>query len=178
MDLDVHLPLVSAGDPEAFASWVAGAEPSLRASLASFAAVVDTEAVLQEALLRVWQVAPRCVPDGRPNALFRLAFRITRNLALSEARRVRASVEPRYEELGETEPRPIDPMLRRALVECYEHLPKQPRLAFDARVSSAPEPDAEIAVRLGMKLNTFLQNFTRARQLLADCLGKRGIEVS
>ena len=26
-----------------------------------------------------------------------------------------------------------------------------------------------------MRLNTFLQNFTRARQLLADCLGKKGI---
>ena len=28
-----------------------------------------------------------------------------------------------------------------------------------------------------MKLNTFLQNFTRARQLIADCLHKRGVAV-
>jgi hypothetical protein len=28
-----------------------------------------------------------------------------------------------------------------------------------------------------MRLNTFLQNFTRARQLLADCLRKRGVVV-
>jgi RNA polymerase sigma-70 factor (ECF subfamily) len=178
VDLDVHLPLVSAGDPEAFASWVAGAEPSLRASLASFASVVDTEAVLQEALLRVWQVAPRCVPDGKPNALFRLAFRITRNLALSEARRARALVEPSEERFGESDPRPVDPMLRRALLECHEHLPKQPRLVFDARIASAPEPDVEIAARLGMKLNTFLQNFGRARKLLAECLDKKGIALA
>ena len=33
---------------------------------------------------RVWQVAPRFKPDGRPDALLRLAIRIGRNLAVSE----------------------------------------------------------------------------------------------
>jgi len=28
-----------------------------------------------------------------------------------------------------------------------------------------------------MQLNTFLQNVTRARKLLAECLGKRGVVV-
>jgi hypothetical protein len=28
-----------------------------------------------------------------------------------------------------------------------------------------------------MELNTFLQNFTRARKLLADCLRGRGIDL-
>jgi hypothetical protein len=28
---------------------------------------------------------------------------------------------------------------------------------------------------LGMRANTFLQNFTRARKLLLDCLQKKGI---
>jgi RNA polymerase sigma-70 factor (ECF subfamily) len=32
-------------------------------------------------------------------------------------------------------------------------------------------------MRLGMKLNTFLQNFTRARKLLADCLRSRGVDL-
>lgn len=45
-------------------------------SLRSFAAKVDTEAVLQESLLRVWQVAPKVVPDGRENCLLRLGVRI------------------------------------------------------------------------------------------------------
>jgi RNA polymerase sigma-70 factor (ECF subfamily) len=53
LDLDRHLPAIAAGDPDAFAPWVAGAEPALRDSLRPFAARVDTEAVLQEALLRV-----------------------------------------------------------------------------------------------------------------------------
>ena len=35
----------------------------------------------------------------------------------------------------------------------------------------------ELAERVGMKLNTFLQNVTRARRLLADCLRRLGVEL-
>ncbi|PYO56614.1 MAG: hypothetical protein DMD83_13510, partial [Candidatus Rokuibacteriota bacterium] len=87
--LDDLLPAIGAGDAMAFARWLAGAEGRLRDSLRSFAARVDTEAVLQEALIRVWQVAPRFVPDGRPDGLVRLAIRIARNVAVSELRRNR-----------------------------------------------------------------------------------------
>lgn len=47
----------------------------------------------------------------------------------------------------------------------------------DARVHSAGvEPDAVLALRLGMKLNAFLQSFTRARGLPADCCARqRGV---
>src|SRR6185437_5928786 len=75
-DLDVHFPAIAAGDAGAFGRWLAGAEPCLRQSLRPFAARVDTEAVVQEALLRTWQVVPRHAPDGRPNSLLRLALRI------------------------------------------------------------------------------------------------------
>ena len=96
IDLDVHLALIVAGDATAFARWLAGAEYTVRVSLASFAAVVDVEAVLQESLLRVWQVAPRFVADGEPNGLLRLAIRIGRNLCVSELRRTKTRpVEPR-----------------------------------------------------------------------------------
>src|SRR5512138_1961612 len=95
MDLDVDLALICAGDVVAFGRWLAGAEPRVRDTLGSFARVIDVEAVLQEALLRVWQVAPRFVADGKPNGLLRLAIRIARNLAVSEVRRQRtAPVEP------------------------------------------------------------------------------------
>jgi Ca-activated chloride channel family protein len=60
---------IAAGDADAFGQWLAGAEPRVRGSLASFARVVDVEAVLQEALVRVWQVAPRFTPDGQPDSL-------------------------------------------------------------------------------------------------------------
>ena len=74
------------GDASAFERWVAAAEATVRLSLRSFAAVVDTEAVLQEALLRVWQVAPKFCVDGKPDALLRFASVTARNVALSELR--------------------------------------------------------------------------------------------
>ena len=58
-DLDDLLPAIVAGDHDAFARWVAGAELRLRASVQGFARQVDVESVVQECLLRVWQVAPR-----------------------------------------------------------------------------------------------------------------------
>jgi len=178
MDLDVHLAAIVAGDTRAFGQWMAGAEDSVRLSLRSFATVVDVEAVLQEALLRIWQVAPRFEPDGKPNGLLRLGIRVARNLAISEVRRTRATpVEPTALEIA-FEPQAPDPLLRRAIIECRQQLPPKPREALDARLQSAgAQDDAELATSLRMKLNTFLQNFTRARQLLADCLRRKGIVV-
>lgn len=183
MDLDAFLGSIVAGDATAFGKWLAGAEPTVRLSLRSFATVVDVEAVLQEALLRVWQVAPRFAPDGRPNGLLRLAIRIARNLAVSELRRTRTrpvEAEDLEAALAEDEPAvtPPDPMLRRAISICRDKLPAMPRQAFDARLGSAGgDDDAQLATRLGMRLNTFLQNFTRARKLLAECLKRAGVAL-
>ena len=176
MDLDVHLHAIAAGDKQSFARWLAGAERPVRDSLRSFAKVIDVEAVLQEALLRVWQVAPRFEPDGKPNGLLRLGVRIARNLAVSEVRRTRATpVEPHDLEVATHDSRP-DPILRQAIEACRDKLPAKPRQALDARLASAGGSDDDaLAQSLGMKLNTFLQNFTRARQLLAECLRKSGI---
>jgi RNA polymerase sigma-70 factor (ECF subfamily) len=185
LDLDEHLRAIVAGDADAFARWVARAEPSLRLSLRGLAAHVDVEAVVQEALLRVWQAAPRFVPDGRPNGLLRLGVRIAHNLAVSERRRLRASAVPEdmierlLEEAGEVavEPAP-DPILRRRIEECRDKLPERPSQALGGRLSCAGgEPDESIAARLGMRLNTFLQNFTRARRLLAECLEAHGLRL-
>src|SRR3989304_4469619 len=93
-NLDLYLSAIVAGDTRAFGRWMAGAEPPMRESLRSFARVVDVEAVLQEALIRVWSVAPRFVPDGGPNGLLRLGVRIARNLAVSEVRRARPRPGP------------------------------------------------------------------------------------
>jgi RNA polymerase sigma-70 factor (ECF subfamily) len=175
--LDQLVPAIVAGDADAFGRWLAGVEPRLRASLSSFAEQVDAEAVLQECMLRIWQVAPRFVDDGRPDALVRLAIRIARNLAIGELRRRRIDpatclqVEP-----AETVV-PGDPLLREVIAGCREKLPGKPAAALQARLDGAWRPDVELAEELGMKLNTFLQNFTRARKLLADCLSKHGIDV-
>ena len=176
LDLDSHLDGIAAADPGAFARWVAGAEHGLRDGLRSFAASVDVEAVLQEALLRTWQIAPRVRPDGRPNALFRMAATIARNLALSELRRRRPGAEPRDDPT--VEPREPDPLLARVVRLCLEQLPPQPRAAFLARLEArGGEDDLALAASLRMRLNTFLQNVSRARRSLAECLSSRGADL-
>lgn len=176
---DPHLSGIVAGEPAAFAAWLVGAEPRVRESLRSFAAVVDTEAVLQEAMLRVWQVAPKLEGDGKPHALLRFAIRVARNQALMELRRKKvrpsSALEP---ELGvdvAVEPAAPDPLLRRLIVMCREKLPRKPAAALAARLSGGARSDDELAAGLNMKRNTFLQNFTRARKLLASCLQASGV---
>ena len=181
MDADVYLDAILLRDKRAFGQWMAVAEEPLRVSLRSFAAVVDVEAVLQESLLRVWTVAPRFVRDGRPNGLLRLGVRIARNLAVSEVRRTKSrpmSPEDLSEHADPSEPAQADPILRRTIQECRDKLPEKPREALTARLESGgAEQDLDLATRLGMTVNTFLQNFTRARRFLAECLKKHGVEV-
>jgi RNA polymerase sigma-70 factor (ECF subfamily) len=185
IDLDVHLATIQSGDASAFGRWLAGAEGPVRRALRPFAASVDTEAVLQEAALRVWQLAPRFVPDGRENALLRWAVRVARNLAVSERRRLRAVPEADdalevalHKEEPALDPRLPDPHLREAIADCHDKLPGQPARALAARLAGGgSEPDEVLAARLSMRLNTFLQNFTRARRLLAQCLEARGIHL-
>lgn len=182
-DLDDHLDAIAAGDTRAFAAWVAGAEHSIRASLAGFARSVDVEVVVQETLLRMWQIAPRVERDGRGNSLLRLALRTARNLAIDEVRCAKRTVRlPAHREEDEAlaaQPVEPDPMLREAIVICREKLPTKPAQALEARLQSqGAEPDDSLASALGMRLNTFLQNVTRARKLLADCLERQGIELA
>jgi len=195
IDLDVYLPEIAAGSEEAFTGWLAGAEGPLRRSLGRFAASVDTEAMLQETLLRIWQVAGRCRPDGQPNSLLRLASRIARNLALDEIRRRRVVVPgvvgggaggpgagdhgadgPAVEPI-DPEP-PPDPILRERIRRCLERLRGAPRRALLLRIESAGgEPDGDLAARLNLRLNTFLQNVTRARRQVALCLERSGARM-
>jgi RNA polymerase sigma-70 factor (ECF subfamily) len=182
-DLDHFVSAIAAGDAMAFGQWVAGAELPLRASLHKFAAVVDVEAVLQETLLRTWQVAPRFRSDGKANGFLRLATSIARHLAIDLARRHRAEWTAPREEVEMSAvaeaASPADPFLRRALAECQERLPDQPRKALAQRLAAAgADSDVVLAERVKMRLNTFLQNVTRARRLLADCLRKRGVDLS
>lgn len=183
-DLDVNLAAIAAGQGHAFARWMAGAEAPLRDGLRGFARQVDVEAVLQEALLRAWQVAPRLAPDGRPNALLRFAVRAARNLAVDEARRAGFRAPVDEEQLsrlldalaGAGTPEAPDPLLRRLIAACREKLAAQPRAALDGRLASGgAEPDATVAARLGMRVNTFLQNVSRARRALVECLRRAGV---
>ena len=78
-------------------------------------------------------------------------------------------------------PRPAsDPFLRRAIDDCRRQLGDgKPAQALEARLASGgAEPDETLAARLSMRVNTFLQNFTRARRLLAECLARHGIDIA
>jgi RNA polymerase sigma-70 factor (ECF subfamily) len=186
VDLDVHAAAVAAGDLDAFGRWVAGAEPAVRASLRPFAARVDAEAVVQETLFRVWQVARRFVADGRPNGLLRLALRIARNLAVDEMRRLRtipadpASIARLADDPADAvQPVEPDPRLREAIADCRRRLPPRPAAAIAARIDGdGVTPDRLLAAALDMRLNTFLQNVSRARKLLLACLEARGVRVA
>lgn len=174
---------IQAGDAAAFGAWMGEAERPVRLALARYCEQVDVEAVLQEAFLRVWQVAPRFVPDGQPHALLRFAVRTARNAALTELRRARPTVDlqavlAEVEDREAFRPEPPDPLLRAALLRCRDQLPAQPAAALQQRLGSAGrEPDVALAARLSMRLNTFLQNVTRARKLLRDCLARAGITL-
>ncbi|HZU96564.1 MAG TPA: sigma-70 family RNA polymerase sigma factor [Planctomycetota bacterium] len=183
-DLDVHLRAIQSGDARAFELWLVAAEPSLRRGLRSFARDVDVEAVLQEALLRTWQFAVRLKPDGGPNGLVRLAQRIARNLAIDEARRVRATptdpavLAAALDESPRFDSAPSDPRLHLQITRCREKLPARPKEALAARLQGeGGEPDATLAARLGMEKNAFLQNIARARKHLLACLKRAGISI-
>lgn len=177
-DLDELLPGIAEGADGAFARWLARAEAPLRASLRSFARAVDTEAVIQEALLRVWQCAAQIEADGRPNALLRFAIVAARNLAISEIRRREREVPPLDDVEIAVEPATADPILRRTIQECREKLPAKPKQVLGLRLASrGRRPDRDLAAVAGMTLNTFLQNFTRARRLLAECLERAGVSI-
>ena len=173
---------IAAGDTDAFGTWMAAAEPRIRGSLRSFATSVDTEAVVQETLLRVWQVAHRVEDDGRPEVLIRLGVRIARNLAIDQARRNRREItvdmgrEISIDELPVYACQHTDE-LREALGLCLETLPAKPRSAMSIRLSGATEDEATLAVRAGMTTNTFFQNIRRARKALAECLAKHGMTL-
>jgi DNA-directed RNA polymerase specialized sigma24 family protein len=181
-DLDDHLPGIVAREEEAFVAWLAGAEPALRRALRRFATTVDVEAVLQETLLRVWQVAPQHKPDGQENSLLRLAHRIGRNLAVDEARRVGVrGLDGGAHDDGFLEPidpaPPPDPLLQRAVRACLQALRGAPRRALQARLQAAGQKDDALAAELTMRVNTFRQNVKRAREALRTCLEDRGIDL-
>lgn len=180
MDLDVHLDAIIARDQRAFAAWLAHAEPALRASLRGFAAQVDVEAVLQESLLRAWQFAPRVERDGQGNSLLRYTARGAHNLAIDELRRQRRRSEVAPEQAPEAvapEVSPPDPRLAALLRTCLEALAGPPRQAMQARLDAGGLADRELCGAVGMTLNTFLKNIGRARRLLSECLGARGVAL-
>jgi DNA-directed RNA polymerase specialized sigma24 family protein len=179
--LDSTFQKARAGDRMAFANWMGGVELPIRRALRPFARAVDVEAVVQEALLRMWLLSQdrRRELTGE-NASLRFALGLARNLARAEARRLGHETllppEGLPEPHADPEP-PSDPALRKAILACLERLAKKPAQAFGARLRAGLSADAALAAQVGMTLNTFLQNIVRARKQLATCLSRKGISL-
>ncbi len=172
------------GDREAFAAWMGMVELPLRRSLQRYARAVDVEVVVQETFLRMWLLAlDRSRPLAGDHGALKFAHRVARNVALEELRRYR---QDRFVDLGilddlpegQVEPDRSDPALGRAIEDCLNRLPSRPRAALSARLRDGLQPDRELAARVRMKGNTFLQNIVRARRLLRACLEKRGVRLA
>jgi len=172
------------GDGEAFAAWMGLVEIPLRRSLRRYARAVDVEGVVQETLVCMWLFAldPNRELEG-DHASLKYAYRVARNVALEEMRRYRqdglvelATLDGLPE--GQIEPKLPDPALARTIEDCLDRLPAQPRSALTARLRDGSQPDRELAARLRMKGNTFLQNIVRARKLLRNCLEGRGVRLA
>ncbi|RMH31189.1 MAG: sigma-70 family RNA polymerase sigma factor [Planctomycetota bacterium] len=159
---------------------IAAAEPRIRLSLFRFCRFVDTEVVVQETLLRMWQLAPRFTPDGKPDAMLRYAIRTAHNRAVSEARRSRTQNPtdlPDPTELGMIDTPHSEPELREAVGGCLKELPRRPRSAIRARLREAHVRDEVLAEGLGMTVNTFFQNIRQARLALLECLHRHGFAL-
>lgn len=166
------------GDREAFADWVRRVEMPLRKSLRSFARSVDVEAIVQEGLLRMWVLARELTLAGE-SASLRYALRLVRNLAINEARRMGtlAPGDPPPEPAVQPAPVP-DAGLRRVILRCLERLPTMPGRAIRERLLNHDcLADRDLARRVGMQLNTFLQNIGRARKHLRECLESHGLSL-
>jgi DNA-directed RNA polymerase specialized sigma24 family protein len=183
--LDALFQAARSGSADAFAAWAEQVHLPLRRSLRPFARAVDVEVVVQETLLRMWVLARdgARVLEGE-DASLRFALRVARNVALEEVRRARTGHLLSLETLSASElpavvPEPAaDPGLRQAILACLARLPGRPAAALRERLLGGGDaPDRDLAGRLGMTLNTFLQNVVRARAHLAACLRTRGIAV-
>lgn len=170
------------GDVPSFGEWMGSVELPIRLSLRRFARAVDVESVVQETLLRMWTLVKdkERTLEGE-NASLRFALGMARNIARSEARRFGKEVLLPPDEMPEVEvpPEPTpDHGLRAAILGCIEKLAQKPMTALRARLDmGALRPDRDLAASLGMTLNTFLQNITRARRQVAVCLERQGIEL-
>ena len=179
-------PVPSAAE-RAFGDWLQRVLPTLRASLRSYAYVIDVESVIQDTALVMWERAKAIASGQKPalegrEASFRLAYRAARNRASNMRRKHRREV---LVDMGDddafdfTDPVlfETDPFLGERIRACHGLLKPQPAKALAIRLTHGHRPEEEQAALAGMTKNTFHQNILRARQQLKECLENMGIEL-
>lgn len=150
--------------------------PTLRRSLSWARFLVDTEAVVQQALFITWNNAPRIEQQSTGDPLLAYAIRVARNEAIREIPHGGLSPVETQEVI---EPEVLSPLFRDSVSRCFEQLPDRPKVALEVRiVDGGISTDEELARHLGMTKGTYQQNLHRARVTIQDCLRHYGIEVA
>lgn len=192
---------IVARDGDAFRKWFSRCEIRLRVALASFATLVDVEAVVQRAAMLVWQRAVLIRPDGQhaiepdgdEDFLYRFAVTVAKNDARSQLRRTEryrqdslggpanhageSGREQGIEVLGEDR-RLSDPMLRARIEDCLKRLREGLRAAIQARVTDrAGHSDKALAAAMGINYDRFRKHLQRGRESVERCLKSHGIDV-
>lgn len=181
--LDALWEQVRTGDPRAFGQWAGRAERPVRLYLRPWAARIDAECIVQEALLRMWVRAndDEAEPLTGENASLRWCCRVAWNLARNESRkRGREDVTAPHEmpEVVVQPAEPSSPSLRQAIADCVQALGEKLRSALMARLEDrGTSGELALAESLNMTRNTFLQNIVRARKQVAACLGDKGVAL-
>lgn len=151
--------------------------PTLRRSLSWARHLVDTESVVQQALLITWNNAPRIEPRTTSDPLLAYAIRVARNEALREI--PPRDTPPVDMDQEPTEPEVLSPLFRAGVSRCFDLLPDRPKIVLRVRIEDGgTSTDEELARHLGMTKGTYQQNLHRARVTIQDCLHRHGIEVA
>jgi RNA polymerase sigma-70 factor (ECF subfamily) len=168
------MPLVAAGDREAFRALYRSLAPTLHGVALSLVRDRDmAQDVTQEAFVRVWENAARY--DAAKGAVVAWAIVITRRLALNEIRRRRTATVPVEEAEAEVDallaidgPDPSGQTVR--LKRCLEALDPDYRRAILLTYHQGLTNE-ELAEQLGRPLGTVKSWVRRGLVDLKDCVG-------
>jgi RNA polymerase sigma-70 factor, ECF subfamily len=165
----------AAGDPQAARLLLDRMSPRLyRLALRLLADTAEAEDVVQEAMLRLWKIAPRWEPGVAQPATW--VYRVAMNLATDRLRRRRSVALDSVAEPADETPAPFEALLEtdraRALEAALAQLPDRQRQAVVLRhLEGLPNP--EIADVMGVGVEAVESLTARGKKRLAELLSGR-----
>lgn len=138
----------------------------------------EAEDVTQEAMLRLWQIAPNWVPGGAQPSTW--LHRVTVNLATDRLRRRRGVALDAIEEPDDPTPGAVETMIdgdrKRALDDALALLPDRQRVAVVLRhIEGMNNP--EIAASMGIGVEAVESLTARGKRRLTELLSGRREEL-
>lgn len=169
----------AAGDPQAAQLLLDRLAPRLyRLALRLLADAAEAEDVVQEAMLRLWQIAPRWQSGAAQPGTW--VYRVAMNLATDRLRRRRGVALDTVAEPADESPAPFEAMLEadrtRALEAALAQLPDRQRQAVVLRhLEGLPNP--EIADLMGVNVEAVESLTARGKRRLAELLSARRLDL-